>query len=184
MTRRPAIAAICSLALAACSAPAEPEAAAEAQPAAAVAASAAQVDAAVQTFYQPYRVPFEQADTTADWDRPIFSAGLRAPIERWKRGFSDEEVAELQDFAWLCECQDWDPASFEVTIEPHPAPSDARAEVAVGVAIGWNETRAARLSLVREGNAWLIDDIRSEAFPDGLKAALEAVVARQGAGAA
>jgi len=184
MTRRLPIATIGLLALAACSAPTGSADTAETQPTAAVEATAADVDAAVLAFYQPYRGPFAGSDQAADWDRPIFSAPLRALIARWKQGFSDEEVAELQDFGWLCECQDWDPETFKVTIDPHSAPQGARTEVAVRVAIGWDETRAARLLLVREGEAWLIDDIRSEAFPDGLKAALEQLAAREGAGAA
>jgi len=173
-----------SLALAACSARAEPKGTAETREAASPERGTPDVDAAVRAFYQPYTLPFEESDNTADWDRPIFSAAVRALIEEWKKGFSDDEVAELQDFAWLCECQDWDPKSFNVAIEPHPAPMVDRAEVPVEVAIGWNEIRSARMSLVRDGDAWLIDDIRSETFPDGLKAALEQAIAHRGADAA
>jgi hypothetical protein len=169
-----------SLALAACSAAAEPEA----QETAAPESADPDVDAAAQSFYQPYTLPFEESDNTADWDRPIFSASLRKLIGEWKTTFSDEEVADLQDFGWLCECQDWDSESFKVTIEPHSAPAGNQAEVPVRVAIGWDEVRSARLSLVREGDAWLIDDIRSEAFPQGLRAALAQAIAERGAGGA
>ena len=169
-----------SLALAACSAGAEPEARETAAPE----TDAPDVDPAVQAFYQPYTLPFEERDNTADWDRPIFSASLRKLIEEWKTGFSDEEVADLQDFGWLCECQDWDSETFKVTIEPHAAPAGERAEVAVQVVIGWNEVRSARLLLVRDSAAWLIDDIRSEAFPQGIRAALTQAIAERGAGGA
>ena len=138
--------------------------------------AAPDVNAAVKAFYQPYTLPFEENENVADWDRPIFSAPLRKLIEEWKTTFSEEEVADLQDFGWLCECQDWDPESFKVTIEAHPALAGNQAEVPVRVAIGWNEVRSARLSLVRDGDSWLIDDIRSEAFPDGLKAALKQAI--------
>ena len=173
-----------SLALAACSARAEPEGTAETRESGSPERDTSDVDAAVRAFYQPYTLPFEESDNSADWDRPIFSAAVRQLIEEWKKGFSDDEVAELQDFAWLCECQDWDPETFNVAIEPHPAPADNRAEVPVEVAIGWNEIRAASVSLVRDGDVWLIDDIRSDAFPAGLKAALEQAIAQRGADAA
>lgn len=142
----------------------------------------AEVDSAIIAFYDPYRL--DAVDSTADWDRPIWSARLRALIGKWKQGFSDEEVADLQDFGWLCECQDWDSRTFKVTISPHAEPAGDRAEIDVQVAIGWNEVRTQHLHVVRVGDAWLIDDIRSEAFDQGLHAALEQAIAPNAEGAA
>ena len=164
--------ALAPLALAACSAPVQPA------PDATVAGDATDLDATVAAFYAPYQREFDPRTDEADWDRPIFSAGLRQIIERWKTGFNDQEVAELQDFAWLCECQDWDQQAFEVTIAPHAAPAQDRAEIDVAVAIGWNETRQQHLSLVREGGEWLIDDIRGESFPAGVRAGLAGAIER------
>ena len=113
--------ALFALALAGCSEPAQSGPPIERVPA----ASAPDVAASVAAFYEPYTRPFAPGDP-ADWDRPIFSADLRRLIARWKAGFSDEEVAELQDFSWLCECQDWDSEAFEVGIEPHARPADGR----------------------------------------------------------
>lgn len=168
--------ALFALALAGCSEPAQSGPPIERVPA----ASAPDVAASVAAFYAPYKRAFAPGDP-ADWDRPIFSADLRRLIARWKAGFSDEEVAELQDFSWLCECQDWDSEAFEVGIEPHARPADGRVAVETGVAIGWNETRRQRLELVVEGGEWLIDDIRAESFPDGLKAALARAIEHRAA---
>ncbi len=171
-----------ALAVAGCSDPAQSEAGGEAAGEVAAESPAAEpavpdVTAAVEGFYAPYMREFA-ADDPADWDRPIFSADLRRLIERWKTGFSDGEVAELQDFAWLCECQDWDHTAFKATARPQGPVSDAAATIDVDLAIGWGETREAQLHLVLEDGAWRIDDIRSVSFPQGLKAELAAAIER------
>jgi len=169
--------ALLALALSGCSEPARSGAPADAAEEPAADASAPDVVAAVDAFYEPYARAYATGDP-ADWDRPIFSADLRRLIERWKTGFSDDEVAELQDFAWLCECQDWDHTTFKAAVQPGARLTDATAVVDVELAIGWGEKREAELDLVIEEGAWLIDDIRSASFPEGLRAALAAAIAR------
>jgi len=168
MTRLRIAIAVFLLPLAACSQPEPAEEAAE--------VTAPHLDEAIAAYYQPYTIPFEQFDQTADWDRPIFSTEMRGLIGRWKTAFNDQEVTELQDFAWLCECQDWDSKTFEATVKPHAEQADGKASVDVDVAIGFNETRPARLELVEQDGKWLIDDIHSQSFPEGLKAALARVI--------
>jgi len=167
------------LALAGCSEPAQTDtsngAAGEA------AAAAPDVDAAVMAFYEPYMRAYATGDP-ADWDRPIFSPAVRALVEQWKTGFNDQEVAELQDFAWLCECQDYDHTTFKPTIKSEVQPDGKMATADVDLDIGWGESREAQLQLVLEGGQWVIDDIRSEGFPEGLKAAL-AMAIQNNAGA-
>jgi hypothetical protein len=92
-----------------------------------------------------------------------------------------DEVEDLADFDWLCECQDWDAASFTLAIAPHPEPAGDRTEVTARYHIGFGEYRETRFVLVRESGVWLIDDQFSEAFPQGLKAALREAMAAQGA---
>jgi hypothetical protein len=164
-----------ALALAGCSEPAKSGSPTKPAGDPAPAASAPDLAAPVGTFYEPYTRAFAAGDP-ADWDRPIFSADLRRLIERWKTGFSDQEVAELQDFAWLCECQDWDHTTFKATVEPAMRPAGTTTTVDVDLDIGWGEKREAELHLVLEGGAWRIDDIRSVAFPEGLRAALATAI--------
>jgi hypothetical protein len=136
------------------------------------------IDATVEGFFAPYRHELEVGPDDPDWDRPIYTADLRALIGRWKQVFSDEEVAELQDFGWLCECQDWDSAKFRVEVLPHPDPADGKVEVTARFDPGWNETRDMTFALVDEGGQWLIDDIRAGSFGDGLRAALAGAIER------
>ena len=145
--------------------------------AALTAATAEAVDQAVKAVFQPYQTPSELGSAEADWDRPIFSASLRALIERWKQDFTDEGPLELQDFGWFCECQDWDAAKFEVEVLPHPAPKNGRVEVTARFDPGWDETRDMTFSLVDEGGKWLIEDIKAGSFEGGLRASLGRAIA-------
>jgi hypothetical protein len=174
--RRPA-SALFALVLAGCSEPARSDAPTEAASDPAEVAPAPDVAAAATAFYEPYTRAFATGDP-ADWDRPIFSADLRRLIERWKTGFSEDEVGELQDFAWLCECQDWDHTTFKATVEPDATPAGTTAVVDVDLNIGWGEKREAQLHLVLEDGAWRIDDIRSVSFPQGLRAELATAMGR------
>lgn len=175
--------AVVALALAGCSQSAQPDA--DASPSAdtaAAPAAAPDLDEAVMAFYAPYMRVYTTGDP-AVWERSIYSAGLTELIDRWEAGLVDEELNELQDFDWLCECQDYDHTTFKPTIRPHEAPVGSTATVDVDLAIGWGETRTQQLDLVVEDGEWRIDDIRSETFPDGLKAELPLATQRN-AGAA
>jgi hypothetical protein len=175
------LAAIAVLLLAGCGsddAPATAETNAAARQPEIAAAPADAIDATVEGFFAPYRQELEVGPDDPDWDRPIYTADLRALIGRWKQGFTDEEVAELQDFGWLCECQDWDPAKFTVQVLPHPAPADGKVEVTARFDPGWNETRDMTFALVDERGQWLIDDIRAGSFDGGLRAALAGAIER------
>ena len=149
----------------------------DAKPAATTEATAQTVDPTVMAIFQPYQTPTDGDSADADWDRPIYSAGLRALIERWKQDFTDEGPLELQDFGWLCECQDWDAAKFEVEVLPHPAPQNGKVEVTARFDPGWDETRDMTFELVDEGGKWLIDDIKAGSFEGGLRASLERAIA-------
>jgi len=176
-------AAVMAVALAGCTQSAQPDA--DASPTAdtaAPAAAAPDVDASVTAFYAPYMRVYTTGDP-AVWERSIYSAGLTKLIDRWEAGLVEEELNELQDFDWLCECQDYDHTTFKPTIRPHEASAGGRATIDVDLSIGWGETRTQRLDLVLEDGEWRIDDMRSEAFPDGLKAELPLATQRN-AGAA
>jgi hypothetical protein len=137
----------------------------------------AEVDGFIRQIYAPY------AEAEPDWEtlreKTLYSAATGALIDEWMAGADPNEVEDLADFDWFCECQDWDAATFKLTIAPHPAPDGDRAEVTARYHIGLGENRETRFVLVRENGAWLIDDQFSEAFPDGLKAALREAMAAQ-----
>jgi hypothetical protein len=143
----------------------------------AAAQQSAEVDRFVRQLYAPY------AEEEPDWETlreaPMYSAATGALIDQWMAGTSPDEVEDLADFDWLCECQDWDAATFELTIAPHLEPSGDRTEVTARYHIGLGEYRQTRFVLVRENGAWLIDDQFSEAFPNGLKAAIHEAIAAQ-----
>lgn len=147
----------------------------------ALAAPAAGQQASPDDFIRAIYAPYAQDDP--DWETlreaSMYSAATSALIDQWMAGADPEIVEDLADFDWLCECQDWDAAAFELTIKPHPAPVDDRVEVSARYHIGLGEVRETRFQLVRENGAWLIDDQFSEAFPDGLKAALREAMAAQ-----
>lgn len=121
-----------------------------------------------------------QADWAApDWERPIYSSEARALIEEWEAGLSDEEPEYLNSFSWLCQCQDFDAGRFVVEFEAfHADGTDASTVVAL-VNLGWEgaDRDESELYFVRENGRWLLDDIVSLSFPEGLKADLKAAIA-------
>src|SRR6185312_7870643 len=111
-------------------------------------ASPDSVDATLKAIYRRYQTDIGSNPQQADWDFPIFSRSLTALIKQWEKGFSPDEVAELQDFGWFCECQDWDPAKFTVEVLPHPAPANGRAQASVRFNPDGTEARDMRFDLV------------------------------------
>lgn len=151
-----------ALPLAACSVPVQAD-------------DSADVDQAVTALYAPYGAE------APDWDAvnalKNYSAATEKLIAEWEKGLPQDEVTDLADFDWLCECQDWDAAAFKLKIQPHPAPVGGKAEVTARIDLGWDETRDQRFVMVKEGGAWKVDDLFSQSFPNGLKAALREAIA-------
>jgi len=133
------------------------------------------VDAAIANLYAPYGAQ------APDWDavraQQNYSAATAALIGEWEKGLPPDEVTDLADFDWLCECQDWDSSKFKLTVLPHAAPKDGKAEVTAKVDIGWDEAREQRFVMVKEADGWKVDDMVSQSFPQGLKVALREAIA-------
>ena len=136
------------------------------------------VDVAITNLYAPY------VAEAPDWDavraQQNYSAETAELIAQWEKGLPSDEVTYLADFDWLCECQDWDSTGFRVKIPPHGEPVGERTEVTAQVSIGWGEASEPiekRFIMVREGGAWKVDDMFSEVFQQGLKAALRRGIA-------
>jgi hypothetical protein len=116
----------------------------------------------------------------AAWDHAIYSAEVTALNARWKAVVPEGEVDGLNDGDWLCQCQDWDGDAFQARIDSIGMTGPGVAEVAVTLDLGFGGPegeRKERLILRREGDAWKIDEIFAESFPEGLKRALHETIA-------
>ena len=130
---------------------------------------AASPEAAVTAIYAPFRKP----DTTdAAWERPIFTPRLKALTARWRAVTLTDEVDDLSDFDWLCQCQDWEAGGLHerITARRVLGPGRLRVTVTLGKASGQRERL--RFVLVRTGAQWLVDDIFASGFRGGLRASL------------
>ena len=127
-----------------------------------------------QTAIAAIYAPFRQAtpDTSATWDRPIFTPRLTVLIAKWRAVTPNDEVDDLSDFDWLCQCQDWDSLRFRARITRSRSLGPSRR--AVKVVLGGQQDRPepVRFVLQRSGNRWLIDDIFAGGFSGGLRATL------------
>jgi hypothetical protein len=133
------------------------------------AAPAPTPEAAIAVIYAPFR----QADMQdAAWERPIFTPRLKALIARWRAVTPTDEVDDLSDFDWLCQCQDWDAGGLHERITARRAlgPGHLLVSVTLGMAPGRHERL--RFALARTGGQWLVDDIFASGFRSGLRASL------------
>lgn len=138
-------------------------------------ADAAAVDTAIAAIYRPYRA--DPSNPTAVWDRPIWSAAVRALIAQWQKVIPKDEPDSLNDGDWLCQCQDWDDGKFTARVLSRRALGPGLAEATVRVDLGFGDTRDVRLVMRREGRAWKIDEMTSDSFPKGLRHAIRETTA-------
>ncbi len=147
-----------------------------------LAAPAEAEDTSPEAFVRALYAPYGEADP--DWEtvreKPMYSAATSALIDRWMAGADPDQVEDLADFDWLCQCQDWDTDAFALAIAPRGERTRDKAEVTARMELGRGDFAETRFLLVREHGEWLIDDQVSEAFPNGLKAALREAMAKQG----
>lgn len=136
------------------------------------------LDQTVAAIFAPYR----EADMSdAAWQRPIYSREVAALIARWEQVMPEDEVDDLNDGDWFCQCQDWEPEHFRVKVISRKAVTVDVAEIEVDIDIGRGEKRDALLSFRREEGKWMLDDLYSEEYSDGIKDALVRTIAADGA---
>lgn len=134
----------------------------------------AAVRAATSALYAPYQVP---AEPPADWNRPIFTAETAALIAAWQAARGEGEPQDgLADAGWLCQCQDWDAATFAVTITRVAQSSPDAARVSLVVQPVSGSTASQTLLLRREQGRWLIEDLFANAGDRGLRQQLREAV--------
>jgi hypothetical protein len=129
----------------------------------------------VETLFKPYSRPATQR-TPAVWQRPIWSRETAALIARWRRSTPSDEVDDLSDGDWLCQCQDWDEHAFKLTVRQPQLDAAGHAAVDVRFQLSPGEWRSARLLMNLEGGAWKLDDILAADFASGLKATIHRTI--------
>lgn len=132
-------------------------------------ADRAALDAATHAIYAPYRADEPSA---AAWERDIWTREIQHLITHWQSVLPPDEPDAMNDGDWLCQCQDWDSRKFRVKIKSFKAKEPGVAEVAVDIFLGQGDPRDAFLSFRHEDGRWLLDDMYTEEYSDGIKAAL------------
>ncbi|GEN99889.1 hypothetical protein NSE01_17220 [Novosphingobium sediminis] len=133
------------------------------------AAPAATPETAIAAIYAPFR----SADMKdAAWERPIFTPRLKALIAKWRAVTPSDEVDDLSDFDWLCQCQDWDAGGLHERITARRVLGRGRVMASVSLGIAPGRTERLRFVLKQSGGRWLIDDIFASGFRGGLRASL------------
>lgn len=183
------------LALAACSSP---------QPAAdnaqANAANAAQavapdqdkraIEEAIAAIYRPYRENWDNRTLGAAYERPIYSARTTSLLQSWlnfprKTEEQKDDINFFLEADYLCGCQDFDPATFNVakaTIQmagPDKAVADVRLHIGEHARLKISEGAYSeiRFVFVKEEGAWRVDDLFGGELAEGLRAAFTAELA-------
>ena len=134
----------------------------------------AAVDALVRRIYAPYSDPAMPAGLL---DAPIYSAQTTALLARWRKVTPSDEVDRLSDGDWFCQCQDWEPAAFRLTITRRERLHSGAARVAVRFALDGGTTRTARLVFVKEAGTWRVDDLFTPDMPAGFRQTLRQTIA-------
>lgn len=123
-------------------------------------------EATVGAIYAPYNNTQMQDSA---WERPIYTASLRGLIARWRAVTPTDEVDDLSDFDWLCQCQDWDSSSLRPRVIRAVPLGVGRREVTVTLT---SRRPPVRFVLQQVRGQWLIDDMFASGFAKGLRAAL------------
>jgi hypothetical protein len=127
--------------------------------------------AAIAAIYAPFNDTRMQG---ASFDRPIFTPQLKALMAKWIAVTPTDEVDDLSDFDWLCQCQDWDSPTFRARIIGNRKLAPGRRAMTVRL----NSPHAPlRFFLQNVRGQWLIDDIFASGFRGGLRASLIRTIA-------
>ena len=132
------------------------------------------LDAATKAIYAPYQ---DEAISPPPWERDIWSREVQHLITHWQSVLPQDEPDAMNDGDWLCQCQDWDAKAFSMTITSRKAAEKDVAEVAVDLVLFKDsDPRDAFLTFRREEGRWMLDDMYTEEYADGVKTALRQTI--------
>lgn len=137
-------------------------------------ADRAALEVATHAIYAPYRSA--GISEGAAWDRDIWSREVRQLITHWQSVLPENEPDALNGADWLCQCQDWDSSRFSVKIRSFKLSSSESGEVVVSLNFGHGARRDAEIVFRHEDSRWLVDDMRTEDYPEGIKSALRQTI--------
>lgn len=126
------------------------------------------LDALVSQIYAPYRSNNANADFL---QAGIYSTPIRAVIQQWRQ-VSGGEADAVSESDMLCDCQDWDSDAFHVETVSRVFTGPSQAVLLLRVWQTRSHHSDVRLSLVKEGSRWAVDDIGDSASGTGLRSAL------------
>lgn len=132
------------------------------------------LDATTRAIYAPYS---REAISPPPGERDVWSREVRQLIAKWQAVIPEDEPDALNDGDWLCQCQDWDANAFRMSITKRKKVSKDQAELAVDIVLFKDaDPRDAFLTFRREDGIWKLDEIYTEEYSDGIKAALRQTI--------
>jgi len=134
------------------------------------------LDALLNQIYAPYRT------NSADFDylqAPIYASQTAALIQQWRQQGGGREADEVSDSDMLCDCQDWDANAFHVETISRMFTGPGRAVMLLNVWQTKSHHSNVRLSLVKEGSRWAVEDIGDTGAGSSLRSALGRAMSRK-----
>ncbi|WP_068080162.1 DUF3828 domain-containing protein [Novosphingobium rosa] len=133
------------------------------------------LDALVNQIYAPYRINGRDSDYLK---AGIYTSQTRMLIQQWAQQ-SNGEADEVSDADMLCDCQDWDADAFHVETVSRQFTGPGRAVMLLSVWQTRSHHSNVRLSLVKEGSSWAVEDIGDIGGGTSLRAALGRAMSRK-----
>jgi hypothetical protein len=87
------------------------------------------------------------------------SPSLKALIIKWDKSLPDDQVFEMNNFDWYCQCQDWDSKSAKIVSEEYKTVDENHINVEVAFVSDQNITTELIFKFTKSGKTWLIDDL-------------------------
>ncbi len=132
------------------------------------AADEAAVRKIIAHIYYSYTHPAKDEDAQmaaegATKDDLPYTASLNVLLKKWEPIASGDELYELNDFDWFCQCQDNDPKKAHIVSQKYIAHGRDAMDANIVYSAGWGKGSPLTYMFKRESGAWKIDDMRFDA---------------------
>lgn len=134
------------------------------------------IDALVNQIYGPYRSSGGNPDFL---QASIYASQTEALIQQWRQRGGGREADEVSDSDMLCDCQDWDADAFHVETVSRMFTGPGRAVLLLRVWQTKNHNSNVRLSLVKEGSRWAVEDVGDTGAGSSLRGALSRALSKK-----